>query len=181
MKGILREQSNSSLPCHAWRDLSFDKSTTINYPPQDNIPSSNGEQQLSKTKIYLSKPQLLPPKENIQIEFDEQMFDTLNDFSPETHRWTATRNGFCKIDLRIKTLPLSSSAKIKTMICINGVVFRHDQVKLSAGQYGKLTLSDTVEIVAGDYLDALIHHDYKDKITLINGSNSTCLIIEESP
>jgi hypothetical protein len=130
----------------------------------------------AKAKIHLAAPQIISPGQKTKIAFNKEIFDTRHEFNTALYRWTASKRAFYKIQVNVKTKEVPGEAMVKIEITKNGLSIIEDKTQ---GESGKISLMDTIESFANDYIEVYIQHDYTNDILLDSDPGQTYLLIEE--
>lgn len=106
------------------------------------------------------------------VQFDTEDYDTSNNMDVVTNkgRFTAPVNGTYRVKITIALNPASGNSWIACLFK-NGTAF-YDGSRIQAPNTGPLsvTLSEDIQLVAGDYIEAAVRTDYGGVFSYLVGT-----------
>jgi len=130
----------------------------------------------SRVRVYLSSDQTIPATTEDVIQFDTEVFDTLNEYDTSNHRFVPSENGYYLITV-IVTLSSNAGSNDRISFRVNGS--RNIDFWLNGVQsYRGISFSAIVYLTTSDYLDVTyMNPDSPTTKTILGDSKTTVLMI----
>jgi hypothetical protein len=133
---------------------------------------------LSLVRVNLSANQTLATTGWQKITFDNEVFDTANEFNTTSNRFTATKAGYYRINAVFHTNNQSNTQFYSIGIRINGNFYQ----QTSANHFGNgnvdRSVNCLVQLAVGDYVEVFVEN-YQSGVDLDGYSGKTVFEIEQ--
>lgn len=137
---------------------------------------------MSKMRVYLGSNQSLLNSTTTKIELDTVDFDTLGEWNPSLFRWVAMDSGYYTISAQIRGINIATPQIVRMQIYKNGVSMLFTEVRSNNNNADPCAnITDTVYLIAGDYLEVWGRHSDGATSDITGGSQYTFMSIHELP